>query len=184
METLYYQDYTLSTVSWNLFIHLSPSNGLHRPSFMFCMTSFHSYCVFYWRNLLQQRQWNKRLTHLCTIDLACRLVEDCEFGAETMKKTHKLKRDKNPQRPWLQKDIQMFLRTSAKKNIQDRLPLNNVFLQNVHCLQPSQHVSTESRQMITAMCDCMPQISTGISFIDNTVTEWCLNEADTGITSD
>lgn len=77
----------------------------------------------------------------------------------------------------------MFLRTVAKF-LQERLPLNNVFLQNVWCLQPSQRVADVGNQMLTALAACMLQLSTGISFADNVVTEWRLHQADTDITAD
>jgi len=99
-----------------------------------------------------------------------------------MKLIHKLKRN-NPQCSLLEKDMQMFLRTSAKF-LQVRLPLSNVFLQNVRCLQPSQPMTAVGNQMITALAACMPQLSTGISFADNVVTEWRLYRADTDITAD
>jgi len=60
-----------------------------------------------------------------------------------MKLIRKLKRDNNPQCSLLEKDMQMFFanqcKVSAEKN--ERLPLNNVFLQNVRCLQQSQRMT-------------------------------------------
>jgi len=107
-------------------------------------------------------------------------VEICDFGAETMMLFRKLKRDNNPQCSLLEKDMLIFLRTSAKL-LQERLPLNNVFLQNIWCLQPSQRITAVGNQMITVLAACMPQLSTGISFADNVVTEWRLYRADTDI---
>jgi len=97
-------------------------------------------------------------------------VEICDFGAETMKLIRKLKRDNNPQCSLLKKDMQMFLQTSAKF-LQERSPLNNVFLQNVQCLQPSQRMTAVGNQMITALAACMPQLSTGIAL----QTTWLRN---------
>jgi len=75
------------------------------------------------------------------------------------------------------------LRTSAKF-LQERFPLNNVFLHNVRCLQPSRRMTAVGNQMITALAACIPQLSTSISFADNVVTEWRLYQADTDITAD
>ncbi len=128
---------------------------------------------------------NKSDTQLTAIDAlsSCRQVEECEFGAETMKLLRKLRREKNQHLALLQKDMQAFLRAVAKY-LQERLPLDNVFLLNVRCLQPTQRASGTSSQMVAALCNCMPQISTGISFVDNVTTEWRLYEAESGIKSE
>ena len=83
---------------------------------------------------------------------------NCDLGAETMKLIRKLKKVNNPQCSLLEKDMQMFLRTVAKF-LQERLPLNNVFLQNVLCLQLSQRMAAVSNQMLATLAACMPQLS-------------------------
>lgn len=126
---------------------------------------------------------DKTDAQLGSVCLDCRYVENCDFGAETMKLIGKLKKVNNPQCSLLEKDMQMFLQTVAKF-LQERLPLNNVFLQNVRCLQLSQRMAAVSNQMLATLAACMPQLSTGISFADNVVTEWRLYQADTDITAD
>ena len=76
-----------------------------------------------------------------------------------------------------------FLRTVAKF-LQERLPMNNVFLQNVRRLQPSQRVTAVGNQMISALAACMSHLSTDISFADVVVVEWRLNQAETHTTGD
>jgi hypothetical protein len=126
---------------------------------------------------------DKSDAQLLKINLDCRPIENCEFGSETMKLIRKLKRENNPQCALLQKDMLAFLQ-AVVRYLQARLPLNNTFLQNVRCLQPSQRSSTAGNTMIAALCNCMPQISTGISFADKVITEWRLYQADTEITPD
>ena len=75
-----------------------------------------------------------------------------------------------------------FLRTVAKF-LQERLPMNNVFLQNVRRLQPSQRVTAVGNQMITTLATCMSHLSTDINFADIVVTEWRLNQTDIDITA-
>ena len=56
--------------------------------------------------------------------------------------------------------------------------MRNVFLQNVRCLRPSQRMTAVGNRMKTALATCMSHLSTGISFADVVVTEWCFNQTD------
>jgi len=125
---------------------------------------------------------DKTDAQLGSINLECQSVEICDFGAETMKLIRKLRRNNNPQCSLLEKDMQMFLRTSAKF-LQERLPLNNVFLQNVRCLHPSQRMTAVGNQVITALLLACLSCPWAFSFSDSVVTDWRLYQADTDITA-
>ena len=59
---------------------------------------------------------DKSDTQLIVIDVlsSCHQVQECEFGAETMKLLRKLRREKNQHLALLQKDMQAFLRAVTK----------------------------------------------------------------------
>ncbi len=119
-------------------------------------------------------------SQLADIPLDCKPTELCDFGVKTRELLHSLKAKKNPKLALLEKYMLKVLTTSAQY-LQKKLPLKNVLLQNIRCLNPSLRKEQMTNQMILSVLLHIPHVSSEPNVADKIAREWHIYQHDTDI---